>query len=488
MKLSDLLKDTGIECADDAKSTEITGICYDSRRVERGNLFVCIRGFETDGHSYAQAAADAGAAAVLACSGLSDMDIPVVYASDTRRALSAVSAAFYGHPSKDMRIFGITGTNGKTTISYLIKAVVEASGEECGVLGTIAYSYGDRTVDSVNTTPESSELQRMFFEMKHDFSVNTCAMEVSSHSLALSRTDDIDFDYSIFTNLTPDHMDFHKDFEDYYRAKKKLFEQTKKCSLINIDDEYGKRLYGELVAEGRPAVSCGVSEDDAYYKAVVLDASAAGTDAEIYRAGEPLGTVHINTPGAFSVSNALCAAAAAIEAGVPWQAVRTGIENTRGVPGRFEPVENSRGISVIVDYAHTPDALEKVIKTAREFTGGRVITVFGCGGDRDRTKRPLMGETAGRYSDYCVVTSDNPRTEDPDKIIEDIIPGIEKTGRPYDVEADRRRAIKKAIKEYKPDDTVIIAGKGHETYQITGTVKQYFDDRETAMQIIEQEI
>jgi UDP-N-acetylmuramoyl-L-alanyl-D-glutamate--2,6-diaminopimelate ligase len=496
MKLSELIKNADIEGfitgnASASDTTEITGISYNSRKTQQGDLFVCVKGFSTDGHKYAADAEKAGAAAVLASEKLEGLSIPVIYADDgngSRKVLSAVSAAFYGRPSDSMTVYGVTGTNGKTTISYLIRAIVEASGHECGVLGTIAYVYGGKTFDSVNTTPESFELQRMFHEMKEEYGIDYCSMEVSSHSLALSRTDDISFDYSVFTNLTPDHMDFHHNFEDYYASKKKLFEQTKVCSVINTDDEYGRRLYNELLSEGRKVVSCGTDDKDAYYRAVIIETSASGTDVEITAGEKKLGHMHINTPGRFSVSNALCAAALAVESGISWNAAKAGIEQTKGVAGRFESVENSHGIPVIVDYAHTPDALEKIIKTAREFTKGRVITVFGCGGDRDATKRPLMGKAAGELSDFCVVTSDNPRTEDPDKIIEDIIPGIKATGCEYVVQPDRRRGIKKALSEWKQGDTVIIAGKGHENYQIIGTVKNWFDDKETALQIIEQEL
>lgn len=493
--LSELIKKAGLDGSADmteaAGAAEIKGISYDSRKTQPGDLFVCVKGFSTDGHKYAAKAEAAGAAAILASDRLEGISIPVIYVddgNDGRKALSAVSAAFFGRPSDSMTVFGVTGTNGKTTISYLLRAITEASGHECGVLGTIAYVYGGKTFESVNTTPESFELQRMFHEMKEDHGIKYCAMEVSSHSLALCRTDDISFDYSVFTNLTPDHMDFHHNFEDYYAAKKKLFEQTERCSVINTDDKYGKRLYNELLAEGRTVVACAIDDDNAHYRAEIISASASGTDVEITAGEKKLGVMHINTPGRFSVSNALCAAAITLEAGISWDAVKAGIEQTPGVAGRFESVANSKGIPVIVDYAHTPDALEKVIKTAREFTQGRVITVFGCGGDRDATKRPLMGKVSGELSDYCVVTSDNPRTEDPDAIIADIIPGIDPTGCEYTVEHDRRRGIKKALREWKPGDTVIIAGKGHETYQIIGTVKTHFDDRETAMQIIEQEL
>ena len=495
MKLAELFGNTDIVCGTESeKNVEITGISYDSRHTRPGDLFVCIRGFQSDGHVFAKAAAEAGAAAIVAeeiPEGTGG--VPVFLTADSRKALSAVSANFFGHPSDGMLVFGVTGTNGKTTISYLLKSIVSAWGKECGVLGTIAYVYGGQSFESVNTTPESFELQRMFHEMHHKYDTDVCAMEVSSHSLALSRTDDISFDYSVFTNLTEDHLDFHRDFEDYYAAKKKLFLQTAKGNVINVDDVFGRRLYEELQAAGKPVKSCGIGKEDAekekiWYRAEILEKSVNGTKVKFFAGGALLGELNIRTPGTFSVENAAGAAGAALMAGIPWEAVKKGIEGSRGVAGRFESVENSRGIPVIVDYAHTPDALENVLKTAREFTEKRIITVFGCGGDRDRAKRPLMGEAAGKYSDYCVVTSDNPRTEDPEAILADIIPGVEGTGCEYTVIEDRRRAIKKALTEYRPGDVVIIAGKGHEDYQIIGTVKQHFDDRETALQIIEQEI
>ena len=488
MKLLELLKNTDITCENGQENIEISGVSYDSRKTQPGDLFVCVRGFQSDGHAFAAAAQKAGAAVIVAEEMLPDIGIPVILTKDGRKALSAVSANFFGRPSDQMLVFGVTGTTGKTTITYLMKAIADEWGKECGVLGTIAYVYGGQRFESINTTPESFELQRMFAEMHQKYDTHICAMEVSSHSLALSRAEDISFDYSVFTNLTPDHMDFHKDFEDYYNAKKKLFLQTSKCSVINIDDPYGKRLFDELKAEGRPVKSCAAEDENADYRALVREKSVSGTRAEIFRDGESLGELRINTPGTFSVENAVGAAGAALEAGIPWEAVKGGIEKTRGVAGRFESVPNSKGIPVIVDYAHTPDALKNVLKTAREFAEKRIITVFGCGGDRDRTKRPVMGEIAGKNSDYCVVTSDNPRTESPFAILDDIVPGVESTGCEYIVIEDRRKAIKEAIKAYQPGDVIIIAGKGHEDYQIIGTVKQHFDDRETAQQIIEQEI
>ena len=488
MKLSQLLQDSGADIESCPIDLEISGISYDSRKTLKGDLFVCVKGFKTDGHRYIKNAVDAGAAAILAQDPVPDPGVPVIYAPDTRHGLAAVSANFFERPSDTMTVFGVTGTNGKTTITYLMQAIMENDGQECGVVGTIAYVYGGVSHKSSNTTPESYELQRILHEMKTENNVNTCVMEVSSHSLALSRTDFVSFDYGIFTNLTEDHLDFHKDFEDYYQSKKKLFLLTQKMNVINIDDTYGKRLYRELKEAGRPVVSCSVRDDSAFYTVEVQKASRSGTEAVLFKNSEKLGVLTINTPGKFSISNAVCAAAAALEAGISWESVSKGIAGMGGVSGRFEKISNSKDMTVIVDYAHTPDALEKVINTAREFTEGRVITVFGCGGDRDSAKRPLMGEAAGKYSDYCVVTSDNPRTEDPEAIIDDIIPGIAQTGCEFVVEPDRREAIKKALLEYKTGDTVIIAGKGHETYQIIGKEERHFDDRETAREIIEQEI
>lgn len=488
MKLSEIAQKSEMIIPQELEDLEIAGICYDSRKAGPGNIFVCIKGFKTDGHKYAAAAAANGASLIVAQDPVEVEGTPVIYAEDTRKALSSLSAGFFGHASDEMLVFGVTGTNGKTTITYLLRDIVEYQGKECGVLGTIAYVYGGETHESPNTTPESFELQRMFRDMKSRCSVDVCAMEVSSHSLALSRVDDIAFDYSIFTNLTPDHMDFHTDFEDYYQAKKKLFLQTSKMCVINIDDEYGKRLFGELTEAGIPAKSCAIDDRNADYSIEIIESSGAGTSGRMYAGNSLLGDIRINTPGRFSVSNAMCAAAASLEAGFPWEAVSGGIGRIKGVAGRFEKVENSKGITVIVDYAHTPDALNKVLLTAREFTEGRIITVFGCGGDRDRTKRPLMGQTAGDLSDVCVVTSDNPRTEDPDFIISEIIPGIEGTACSYTVQPDRRLAIKEAVGMWQKGDTVVIAGKGHEDYQIIGTTKHHFDDRETAAQIIEKEM
>lgn len=487
MKLAELLEGTGVDYPEKWENTEIRHIAYDSRKVGEGDIFVCIRGFQTDGHLYAKDAAKQGASVILAEEPIDVEGAKVLFHNDNRRVLSQISENYFGRPSENIRVFAVTGTNGKTSITYLLKGIFEAAGEKNGVLGTIAYVFGEQKYESTNTTPESLELQHLFSKMaKADIEV--CAMEVSSHSLALQRTANIRFNFGVFTNLTPDHMDFHKDFNEYYDAKKTLFDQVEKVSAINVDDSYGEKLYNELFADGRRVVSYSLNDKRADYFGEVLDASVRGTNVKVYNNDMEIGEVHIETPGTFSVYNALGAVSIAAEAGYSWDVIKRGIESVKGVPGRFQLVRNSKNMAVVVDYAHTPDALEKVLQTAKEFTEGRLITVFGCGGDRDNTKRPMMGNVAGRLSDFCIITDDNPRTEDPEKIVADILPGIEETECKFIVIENRRRAIKKAISMYEPGDVVVIAGKGHENYQIIGTVKQYFDDCETAQQIIEQEI
>lgn len=486
MKLKEILK--GVDTAEpiEFEDIDIKGIAYDSRKAENGGIFVCISGYKADGHDFARSAVSNGASVIIAEKDidLQDLNVPVVKVKDSRKALSKISANFFGNPTKDFKIFGVTGTNGKTTITYMIKSVLEAFGKECGILGTIAYKFGNTEYESVNTTPESYELQKMFSEMK-DAKIEYCVMEVSSHSLSLSRADDINFDYGIFTNLTPDHLDFHENFEDYYNAKKKLFCMTNKNNIINIDDEYGQRLAGDLKEDGRSHMTYSIKNRAADIFAEVLEETDRYSLIEVSRNNTSIGKVTIQIPGEFSVYNALATIAACLAAEIPFEIIRMGIENLKGVPGRFEVVENTKNVLAIVDYAHTPDALEKVLKTAHGFKKGRLICVFGCGGDRDRTKRPLMGKVAGELCDYCIITSDNPRTEDPVQILSDTEAGIYDTGCNYELIIDRYDAIKKAVSIYKKGDIIIIAGKGHEDYQIIGNEKKYFDDRKAAKEIIE---
>lgn len=486
MKLKEIL--SGVEIVEpiEFEDIDIKGIAYDSRKVENDSIFVCIPGYKTDGHDYAYGAAFKGASVIIA---ERDVDLKnikalVIKVKNSRQVLSKISANFFGQPTKNFKVFGITGTNGKTTITYMIKSVLEAFGKECGLLGTIAYRFGNKEYESVNTTPESYELQKMFNEMR-EAQIDYCVMEVSSHSLSLSRADDIHFDYGVFTNLTPDHLDFHENFDDYYNAKKKLFYMTQKNNIINIDDEYGRRLANELRADGKSLITYSVRDKEADFYAEILEETDRYSLIEVLKNNASIGMISIKIPGVFSVYNALATIAVCITAEIPLEVVKSGIENLKGVPGRFEMVENTKNVLAIVDYAHTPDALEKVLKTAHGFKKGRLICVFGCGGDRDRTKRPLMGKVAGELSDYCIITSDNPRTEDPIQILNDAEEGIYDTGCNYELMVNRYEAIEKAVSLYKKGDIIIIAGKGHEDYQIIGTEKTHFDDREVTRAIVE---
>lgn len=484
MNLKDLLNGTNVLNYYN-EGLEITGVAYDSRKVQPGNVFVCIKGYASDGHKYIAGAAEKGAVCAIVqkgCEYATDI-IPVVECEDTRAALGNVSAQFFGKPSDKLKIFGITGTNGKTTTTYMLSSILEKAGMNCGIIGTISYKVGNKVIESVNTTPESYEVQKMFADMV-DAGDKACAMEVSSHALSMGRVDNVGFDYAIFSNLTEDHLDFHKDFEDYYQAKKQLFYKAWGAGLINIDDEYGERMFNELKEEGIRVYSYSAADPEADYYAEVSYKTDTHTVVKIYHQGSYVAGMRINIPGAFSVYNALSAFSAAYESGIDPMAIAEGIEGIPGVPGRFELVKNDKDVIAIVDYAHTPDALIKVLDTANEFKKGRLICVFGCGGDRDRTKRPLMGIAAGERSEFCIVTSDNPRTEDPAKILLDIEEGISKTGCEYVMIQDRKSAIEKAIEIYEPGDVIIIAGKGHEDYQIIGKEKIHFDDREVVSEIL----
>ncbi len=485
MIIKDLLKGLHVETTVD-ENLDIKGVAYDSRRVKEGDIFVCIKGFASDGHKYIKSAAENGAACALVQAGETYEEgiLPLVICESTRVALGKVSATFFGHPEKQLDLFAVTGTNGKTTTTYMLEGILEKVGKSCGVIGTISYKAGKTIRDASNTTPESYELFRMFREMV-DGGNKACAMEVSSHALAMDRVANIEFGYAIFTNLTEDHLDFHNDFEDYYQAKKKLFYQTWGGSFINIDDEYGARLFRELKEDRIKVFSCSAKDPEADFYAEVLQKADTFSDIKIHRHGKELAQYRIHIPGQFSVYNSLGAFAAAVTSGIDPKIAAEGLDGITGVPGRFELVKNDKDVVAIVDYAHTPDALIKVLDTANEFKKGRLICVFGCGGDRDRAKRPMMGQAAGERSEICIVTSDNPRTEDPQAILEDIIPGIEPTGCTYEVIADRREAIYRAIEIYQPGDVILVAGKGHEDYQIIGTTKHHFDDKEVISEALQ---
>ncbi len=475
MRLKELLQ--GVNHRMVGENVDITAIEYDSRKTKPGNLFCCIVGAVVDGHTFAQSAVDLGAAALVVEREL-PIAVPQVVVPDSRVAMAQIAANWYGHPERELTMVGVTGTNGKTTTTYMVKAIAEKAGKKVGLIGTIRNLIGSEPLETERTTPESVDLFRILRQMK-DADVDIVVMEVSSHSLVQERVHGIMFDVAAFTNLTQDHLDYHKTLENYLQAKKRLFRQCR-CAVVNVDDTYASRIMEGVEV---PIVSFGVREP-ADVSASEIDITAKGVQFDMRT---PAGKVHmhINIPGLFSVFNAMGAAAIALQLGCPMECVVEGLEEMEHVAGRLEtiPVPDGR-FSVIVDYAHTPDALENVLKTVQGFAPGRIVTVFGCGGDRDRAKRPVMGEIGGRFSDMLVVTSDNPRTEDPLKILEAIEEGVKKSGCEYVVIESRKEAIRYALEHAQDNDVVVIAGKGHESYQEINGVKYHFDDREIVAELL----
>ena len=463
-----------------------TAVTHDSRRVTPGAIFVALRGLNVDGAAFAPQAIAAGAAAIVAGQPpATESAVPWIVVSDARVALALLAAEFYGHPSRQMQVIGITGTNGKTTTSYLIAAILEAAGIRCGVMGTVMYRIGDRAVDATRTTPEAPDVQALLYEMV-TAGCGACVMEVSSHALALHRVDGMRFAAGVFTNLTRDHLDFHTSMEDYFAAKRRLFEMlpAQAPAAINADDPRAAAL---IEVSGKP-VTYGISKP-ADVTPGPLSYSLHGLDFEI-RA--PQGSVRVRSRlvGRPNVYNILAAATGALALGVPADAVESGLAQLRGVPGRFEIVSAAGDdVTVVVDYAHTDDALRNLLETARPIAERRLITVFGAGGDRDRTKRPLMGMVAARLSDVVVITSDNPRSEDPARIIEDVnrgaAPETKQSGAEVMTVVDRRAAIERAIARADAGDVVLIAGKGHEKYQEIGGRTLPFDDVAVAREALE---
>jgi UDP-N-acetylmuramoyl-L-alanyl-D-glutamate--2,6-diaminopimelate ligase len=448
-----------------APAAEISGLAYSSGSVEPGYLFFCVRGFKADGHDYAPDAVERGAAA-LVCERPLGLGVPEHVVPDARAAMGPLAARFYGDPTETLRVAGVTGTNGKTTTTYLLRAILEAAGERTGLLGTVTSIVGGRAEPVERTTPEAIDLQRNFRRML-DAGDTACAMEVSSHALDLRRTDGIHFATRVFTNLTQDHLDFHPSMEAYFQAKRRLFEGGAP-SIVNVDDEYGRRLAAELPDATTYAIEC-----DAGYRALNVEFDPGGSR---FTCATPDGEVRVTTrlPGLFNVQNALAAAAAARSLGVPLDTAVEALARADRVPGRFEPVDEGQRFTALVDYAHTPDSLDNVLRAARQITRGRLHVVFGAGGDRDRSKRPQMGEVASRLADRVIVTSDNPRSEDPDSIVDQILAG---TGPDAEREPDRRRAIELAMTSAAPGDVVVVAGKGHEQGQeFEGGRKEPFDD------------
>jgi len=457
---------------------EVTAIAYDSRRVERGNVFVALKGLQADGTAFARHAIERGAVAIVSEKPApGDVTVAWVTVGDARLALAVLAAAYYRNPAAEMQVVGITGTNGKTTTSYLVASIFEAAGIRCGLLGTVGYRIGQLTREAARTTPEAPEVQALLREMA-DSGCGACAMEVSSHALAQRRVDDLPFAAGIFTNLTRDHLDFHADMETYFQAKRRLFEMLPPGapSLINLDDPRGQAL----VELGKRPVTFAISRS-ADISPGPLSYSLEGLSFDIRT---PRGTLHITSAlvGRPNVYNILAAVSAATALGLSFDAIERGVQSLDGVPGRFQVVSSAKDeVTVVVDYAHTDDALRNLLETARPLARGRLITVFGCGGDRDRTKRPLMGAVAGRLSDLILITSDNPRSEDPQRIIDEIRRGItpdtvRDSSQRCLTNVDRRSAISKAVELARPGDLVLIAGKGHEKYQVIGNQTLPFDD------------
>lgn len=460
---------------------EVQKIQYDSRKVERNDCFVAIRGTETDGHRFLGDAVQQGAKVIVIEDDAAYPDslamhtgVVKVVVQNTRQALARMAANYYGHPARKLVMIGVTGTNGKTTTTHLVKSILEARGEKVGLIGTIEYAIGTQNVPAPHTTPESLELHGLLAHMV-DAGCTSVSMEVSSHALHQSRVHGIEFRAAVFTNLTQDHLDYHGSMENYFQAKKLLFDGLPETSaaVTNADDPWGLRMTASTKAM---TLRYGV-ESTADVRASHIDLSLKGISVDIEYEGMKR---RIVSPlvGRFNVYNILAAYAAGKAIGVSEQALQHGIASLRAVKGRLERVDSPKGWMAIIDYAHTPDALEKCLRAVRELLStGRVITVFGAGGDRDTTKRPLMGKIAAGLSDLAIVTSDNPRTEDPQQIINDIVAGIPKTANVQQI-VDRREAIRKATELARPGDVIVIAGKGHEEYQVLGTKKIHFSDRE----------
>ena len=467
--------------------TEINKITFDSRQVNPGDMFVAIRGVKTDGHKYIPQALSRGACAIVTEEDLNESfpGTTVIKVQNSRKALASLAACFFNYPAEKLKIIGVTGTNGKTTTTHMISDVLEEHGIKTGIIGTLYIKIRDKTIPARVTTPESLEIQEYLAEMV-SAGIGAVAMEVSSHSLYFDRVYGIKFTGAIFTNLTQDHLDFHGDMKKYFNEKKKLFTRIISkdkggFGVINNDDPKSREIADILSV---PYISYGLfNNPDLSAKNISLDMH--GTSFTAKRAGLSI-PVHMKMAGKFNVYNALAAIGTGLFMGVPPSAITKGLERTKGVRGRFELVSEGQPFGIIVDYAHTPDGLKNVLESAKLLTKNRLIAVFGCGGDRDRTKRPVMGETAAILSDVIIVTSDNPRTEEPEAIIADIISGVKKIRKDYQIEPDRRNAIRLAIEQAKDGDVIVIAGKGHETYQIFKDKTIHFDDAEEARLALKQ--
>jgi len=489
MTFQDLLQ--GAEILAQSGNPSVRGLEYDSRRVKPGDAFVAMKGESSDGNQFIDKAIAAGAVAVVSDSAGEKPRAGVAWAQvpHGRRALARLSANFYRRPAEKLAITGITGTNGKSTTTFLVESILTAAGKKSALIGTIEYHIAGKVLPAPHTTPESLDLNRMLAEALAN-GATEAVMEASSHALIQQRVFGIPFDVAVFTNLTRDHLDYHRTMDEYFAAKQILFEgcgtEPPRAAVINTDDEYGQKLLPISKKRGSQVLTYGLARGDV--RAEKIDITSRGTRFDMILPGDKL-ALFSPLIGRVNVYNTLAAAAAAFARGCPHEAIIKGIEALSRVPGRFERVDCGQPFTVVVDYAHTDDALRNLTALAREFvqpSKGRVLTLFGCGGDRDRAKRPLMGEAAGRGSDFVVLTSDNPRSEDPLAIINDAMVGLQRSGARYKVEADRRKAVALAVAEARPADIVLIAGKGHEKVQVSREGSLPFDDVEVARQVLKQ--
>ena len=501
MKLNDLLNNIPIQAASCDLTAEVAGITLDSRRCKPGYVFCAVVGAESGvpGIRYAQKAVENGAVCVL-CDTDCPADLPFVRVADAELALAEVSANFYGHPAEKLRLIGVTGTNGKTTTTHLVRDILTHAGKKCGLIGTNELMIGDQVITShpvFSTTPEPPELHALFAQMV-EAGCEFAVMEVSSHSLVMGRVEGVEFDNAVFTNLTEDHLDYHKTMDNYAKAKAILFEkvssagQTKgnKAAWVNVDDPYAHVMMDAVDQKVADLHTYSMSDKTADLYAFDSRFTGKSSAFKVTYEGK---TYQFETrlAGRFNIYNTLGAIGAALSEGISMETIAAAMKTFHSVPGRFELIDEGQSFTVVVDYAHTPDGLEKILTTAQEITKGRILVVFGCGGDRDKMKRPIMGRIAARYADVAIVTSDNPRTEDPETIVKEVAAGVEevKAEKPslqVEVVVDRRSAIQKAISLAKGDDIVLIAGKGHEDYQILKDKTIHFDDREEARKALKQ--
>lgn len=490
--LKDIISTLDVQQVEGNQNVSIQDITADSRAVKPNSLFIALDGATVDGHNYIDKAVAAGAVAVIVSKPVTvPDDVCVITVADTRQAMMTCVPYFFDYPANRMRMVGVTGTNGKTTTTHMIRHILKAQGHKVGVIGTVHIMIGDTSYPIHNTTPDVVDLQHILHQMVQE-NVEYCVMEVSSHALALGRVSGVEFDTAVFTNLTQDHLDFHKTFENYLAAKCKLFEQVSapnqvkdnKGAVINIDDSYGHRVMEKTTAPTITYSTLGKGT----LNASDVHMSTKNSQYTVNYKGESY-PVSMNTTGLFNVYNTLAAIGACLQEGISMEAIDTALKTFSSVPGRFELIEEGQDFAVVVDYAHTPDGLQNILETAKAIKENRIIIVFGCGGDRDATKRPIMGRIAAEYGDKIYVTSDNPRTEDPVQIVKDVEVGVKealRNGTSYEVIVDRREAINHAIHDAKAGDIVIIAGKGHENYQILKNETIHFDDREEARKALKE--